>query len=597
MSQSTIQLRRVVEYSSFFVDESPIDICSTLKLYSRNMLVLMAAILSLHYGNICIPDEEQTLFSERSRKYIPYLNTLFKTYFKRFGLVEGQKVQVLTYRTSLELWRQIFAIRAEEFTNEIAENDVELLLFKVILSINEKLLNFKQRKDLYKLDELVFLNCFLTNDSNHYNIQAILQPQMYYFQQLVDFIPSSEVMTKATTVLFRKWGIDSWQQYYTTIVIIAHKTDKYYKSKANGLPIISPEWLELNKENGFLSPSLINHLSIDEEEYIPYIDENFSKKELNIDYRRFRSKPFVKLKDGSGYVVINNQLLCERLFNSLFFDFMPIINDSKKSCGFFDYNKDFIEKVLFRNTFYKCVPSVYYTYPSQKSGDTNELPHEPDFYARTKRGELILVECKAVKMNGECRDDGDYVRLLDELHEKIVLKTRNLDNSRKEYKGEPEPIGVGQLIHHIDSIEADNFQWDSNIPDAVIYYPLLVFEDVKLVQKGILSMVNRWFNEEVEKQKELDLRDISCRPVMVVSINTLYLYDKLLLKNGLTKVIDSFLKDNAVYDNCTGVYNLIETADFDEYLRKNPFHKAGDAVNWIKENNNRTRSRSSDDEC
>ena len=169
--------------------------------------------------------------------------------------------------------------------------------------------------------------------------------------------------------------------------------------------------------------------------------------------------------------------------------------------------------------------------------------------------------------------------------------------SRKEYKGEPEPIGAGQLIHHIDSIEADNFQWDSNIPDEVIYYPLLVFEDVKLVQKGILSIVNRWFNEEVEKQKELDLRDISCRPVMVVSINTLYLYDKLLLKKGLTKVIDSFLKDNAVYDNCTGVYNLLETADFDEYLRKNPFHKAGDAVNWIKEMiNNRTSSCLSDDE-
>lgn len=173
------------------------------------------------------------------------------------------------------------------------------------------------------------------------------------------------------------------------------------------------------------------------------------------------------------------------------------------------------------------------------------------------------MECKAVKMNGECRDDGDYLRLLDELHEKIVLKTRNLDKSRKDYKGEPEPIGVGQLIHHIDSIEADSFPWDSRIPDDVIYYPILVFENIKLVQKGILSIVNRWFNEEVEKKKDLDLKDISCMPVMVVSINTLYLYDELLLKKGLTNVIDSFLRDNAVYDDCTGEYNLIATADFD----------------------------------
>lgn len=77
-------------------------------------------------------------------------------------------------------------------------------------------------------------------------------------------------------------------------------------------------------------------------------------------------------------------------------------------------------------------------------------------------------------MNGECRDDGDYGRLLDELHEKIVLKTRNLDKTRKKTKKSPEPIGVGQLINHIDSIEADSFEWDINIPDEVSYYPILV---------------------------------------------------------------------------------------------------------------------------
>ena len=32
-----------------------------------------------------------------------------------------------------------------------------------------------------------------------------------------------------------------------------------------------------------------------------------------------------------------------------------------------------------------------------------------------------------IKMNGEIRDYADYDRLLDELHEKVVLKTRNLD--------------------------------------------------------------------------------------------------------------------------------------------------------------------------
>ena len=580
--QSTIRVRRVVEYSDFFFDESPIDVGATLRRYNRNTLIRTAAILSLHFGNICVPDNEYTLFSDISRKHIPHLNSLFKAYYKRIGMVEGQKVQILTYRTGLELWRNVFAIHAEEFTDEVAESDIEFLLFKVLLTINEKLVSFNERKELYKLDELIFLNGFLTNDSNNYDIQAVLQPQMYYFQQLVDFIPTNEVLSKASEKLLHDWGIDSWQPYYTTIVIIASESDKYYKKKENGVPIIRPQWLEENKESGFLSPALMEHLYIDEDEYIPCNDEDAVKKELNVDYRRFRSKPFVKMKkDGSGYVVINNQLLCERLFNSLYFDFLPLINKSKGSVGFFDYNKNFIEKVLFRDTFFKCLPSNCYTFPLRGDDRDQEDDYEPDFYVRTKCGELIIVECKAIKMNGECRDDGDYVRLLDELHEKIVLKTRNLDKTRKEYKGEPEPIGVGQLIHHIDSIEADTFQWDNNIPDDVSYYPILVFEDVKLVQTGILSMVNRWFIEEVEKKKELNLKDISCMPVMVVSINTLYLYDKLLQKRGFTNVIDSFIRDYAVYDEQDGIYHLPETADFDAYLRRNPFRKAGEAVKWI----------------
>lgn len=581
MKQTELEVRRIIEYSAFFVGDAPIDIRATLKHFNRNTLVRMAAILSLHYGNMSFPNKQNTLFSDSSKKHIPYINKLFQSYYNRIGLKQGQLVEVTTYRTGLELWRQIFAIPVEEFINDVEESDAELLLFKVILSINEKMVFFSHEKDMYKLDELIFLNGFLTNDSNNYELQTVLLPQLFYFFQLISFIPSNEVLNKATEVLFNKWGIVSWHQYYTTLFIIANQTDSYIKKQNNGVPIISKEWIEHNKQ--FLSLSLFEHLYIDEDEYIPYNDDEASKSELNIDYRRFRSNPLVKLKDGSGYVVINNQLICERLFNSLYFDFSPLINRGINSIGSFDYNKGFIEKVLFRNTFYNCLPSKCYTFPVKGDRDTQEKPKEPDFYARTKKGELIIVECKAVKMNGECRDDGDYGRLLDELHEKIVRKTRNLDPTRKKHKGDPEPIGVGQLIRHIDAIENDSFEWDKNIPDDVIYYPLLVFEDIKLVQKGILSMVNRWFYEEVKKEKVLSITDITCMPIMVTSIYTLFLQDKLLKTRGLTNVIDSFVAENAKKNHKTGQYLFSELADFDDYLRSNPFNKRSDMMRWHKQ--------------
>ena len=66
--QTTYHIRRVLEYSEFFKDASPIDIPATLKLYSRNTLLRMAAILSLHYGNMHVPDNERSLFSDCSKK-------------------------------------------------------------------------------------------------------------------------------------------------------------------------------------------------------------------------------------------------------------------------------------------------------------------------------------------------------------------------------------------------------------------------------------------------------------------------------------------------------------------------------------------------
>lgn len=580
--QTTCHIRKILEYSEFFKGEDPIDIPSTLKLFNRNTLVRMAAILSLHYGNMHIPDNEQSLFSESSKKHINHINDLFQSYYKKTGINPNEKVQIVTFRTGLELWRQIFSIRSEEFKDIIEDCDIEFTIFKVILTLNEKIVSFKKQEDVYKLDELMFLNGFLTNDTNNYSLKTVLQPQMYYFQLLVDYIPSNEVLSKATQILFNKWGINNWLQYLGTIVCLAYETDKYYQNKQTGLPIISLDKIKSNYDTKLFSPSLLENLSINEDEYIPYLyEENASKAELNVDYRRFRSKPFVKLKDGSGYLVINNQILCERLFNSLYFDFFPYINGKKESCGFFDYNKEFIEKVLFRQTFFKCLPTNCFSFPDCNLQELSEKPNEPDFYVRTKRAELIIVECKAIKMNGECRDDGDYIRLLDELHEKIVLKTRNLDKTRKMSGAQPKPIGIGQLINHIDSIEADSFEWDENIPDDVSYYPILVFEDVRLLQTGFLSILNRWYYEEIAKMPEMILTDMDCKPIIPVSINTLYLYDNHIHKKGLPNIIDLFIDRNATFDKLTGKYKINELAGFDDYLRKYPFNKSNDIEKWL----------------
>ena len=278
-------------------------------------------------------------------------------------------------------------------------------------------------------------------------------------------------------------------------------------------------------------------------------------------------------------------MLCERLFNSLFFDFSPLINGKDENIGFFNFNKDFTEKILFRNTMFQCIPEKTYTFPTRDFYNTKEDKDEPDFYAR-KNGNLLIMECKSIKMNGAIRDKGDYKQMMENLLNKLALKTYNIDPNRQEFKKQQKPIGIGQLVKHIDSIEADTFQWDANIPNDVAYYPILVLEDIRFFQPGLLSILNKNFIEVAKVFPDLELNDIAYRPVMAISINTLFLYDNLIRKRGLTNLIDAFLEKEATIDEY-GNYKLLPLADFDAYLRKNSFNKSviiGKRItDWLKD--------------
>ncbi|RGT34331.1 hypothetical protein DWX38_04925 [Bacteroides clarus] len=590
INMNGIEIKRVIEFSDFFPDESPLDITSVLKTFSRDTLVRMATLLSLQYGNMFFPNNEYTLFSHYSQKHMDFLNKQCSSYFKRIGLPSDGQVVLCTFRTSLELWRNIFAIKIEEFQATIASEDEELTLFKIILALNEKIFKFthslEPEKEMSSVEENIFLNSFLTNDCNNYDFQAILQTQIYYFKTLIDYIPKNPVLLKASERLLSQWGISSWKEYFSTILFLAHETEKYRVNNPKGIPVINVEQISKRDQTGYFSPTLIENLSIDENEFIPY-DENGNayQRDNNIDYRIFRSKPFVKLENSSDYVIVNIQLLCERLFNSLFFDFSPLINGKDENIGFFNFNKDFTEKILFRNTMFQCIPEKTYTFPTRDFYNTKEDKDEPDFYAR-KNGNLLIMECKSIKMNGAIRDKGDYKQMMENLLNKLALKTYNIDPNRQEFKKQQKPIGIGQLVKHIDSIEADTFQWDANIPNDVAYYPILVLEDIRFFQPGLLSILNKNFIEVAKVFPDLELNDIAYRPVMAISINTLFLYDNLIRKRGLTNLIDAFLEKEATIDEY-GNYKLLPLADFDAYLRKNSFNKSviiGKRItDWLKD--------------
>ena len=472
----------------------------------------------------------------------------------------------------------IFAIKPDEYRNIIAEEDAEFELFKVILTFNEKLAIFQHPQgDKLKFDELLFLHYYLLNDTNNYDFKSIMQAQTYYAYNFIKSCEEFDVLQNSKDMLFQKWGISSWRQYFGTLLYVANEVEQFRKKQLGGVFILKPEEIKKIDETGLISVSLIEKLSINEEEYIPFYDVDTESPELNVDYRAFRASPFIRLKGNKGYLITNIELVCERLYNSLYFDFMPFINVKNGSVGKFDFNKEFVEKKLFRNTVRKCLSSSCFTFPQVDS--EKEVVGEPDFYYRHKE-KIVIFECKAIKINGEIRDEGDGFRLFDDLREKIVRKNKELGSKGKLYAKKSKPKGIGQLIHHIVSIDEDTFAFDKDIPDEVTYYPILIFEDVRLLQPGLLSILNRWFVEEMSQLDEAQQILQGCMPVMALSINTLYLYDDLIKRRGLTNLIDIFVAKNSTIDE-NGNYIIYENSCFDSYLHLYRFYKNNEIGKWL----------------
>ena len=177
MNNCGIEIRRVVEYSALFPNEKPLDVIKVLKTFNRLEVIRCATLVSLHYGNMPFPNPEKTLFSKISDKHMKYLNGCFEKYFQRIRLPQNGKVQLVTNRTGLELFRLIFGIQPSEFKGTIKDEDKEFMLFKIITSLNEKIMSFQNGNNALKLDELTFLNSYLTNDLNNFiNIIKFIPP-------------------------------------------------------------------------------------------------------------------------------------------------------------------------------------------------------------------------------------------------------------------------------------------------------------------------------------------------------------------------------------------------------------------------------------
>lgn len=550
-------IQKILEFHDLFPEENDLDVRTLLTKYSREYVVRCCHVLCNNYGNAAfIPDTNNTFFSDVSTKHISNLNSRILRYFNATG---QNKICYCTIKTVLELMRIAFSIPIQEYRNDGQKEDSEYDLFRSVLMLNEQLMNFSHADQL-DLSTLLFSCYYVQNDIINQDTKYTFVRQVIHYKRLSEFLTNHPQCKNALNLFFQKMGIKSMDEYSKTWMSLVVLSMDYQKRKIKACPIF--DYYSLKDEDSLISKNVLDNLSIDITETIAYNAEDAESRDDNVDYRTFRSRPLVRIKEGQ-YLIYSLHLLLERLYSSLFFDIKDGFNNA-----FSFYNKEFVERRLFQLAGLAAL-SKYTSFflPSRVDVETLNTPIEekgqPDFYVREDYN-IILFECKAIRIKGEVKDKSDITELLDLLKEKLYQSTKNTDKSRKNKK-KPEDLGVKQLVNQMKLIDIDDFEFDKNIPDEVAYYPVLVLEDTHLVIPGISSIINSWYKDLIDKE----LPDQMCHPIVVMSINTLIRYQQIFSRFGFHKIFDYYYRKAVIYDKDGIHWSFDPLADFDIFIKEN----------------------------
>ena len=522
-----------VEYDSIFSGLTREKANDVMRMISRDNAVKLASLLKREYSGQPALKITQ-LLSSSDPHFVPlYLSV--KQFVERIGKERGAEVVVAFDNTPLELLRIACSIPPEEM-NEVSPlrtDELQWRITKLITQINQSLMEFKAPKvttnNVAKL--------LLVNDASYKDIhktelkgEFIIQPiQTILFFQLLE---SNKKYSGLLSAFCDYYGIASWKQYVKTIYSLALQSYE----KGNG--IYPEKMVEQNAE--FLTKSVIDRISIDANaEVLPYANADEYESEGNSDYREFKGRPLFKLSNGD-YVIHNQAILIDRLYQGLYFDFQYIADKLADKHPDIPnlFTSAFIEKTLFVGTVRDCICKCRYV-----AHDEDELAgiHQigqgelgyPDYMIKSKSNKsVILFECKDIRLNAWIKEQRDYDLLERELKNKIVSKTYNLDRAHRCHKDLPKPkrIGIGQLAGHAVSIRKKEFPWDSELREDVEIYPVLVIADNRLIYDGLPRLAQQWYQECLAAEG-IDNSQNEC-PLIMMSPLTFIKYKKCFLKHG-----------------------------------------------------------------
>ena len=556
-SGNTYEIVQLLEYSNIFPGKT-IDIREEIKCFSRDTLVKTVFILGRNFGKCMISDMHSHPFFSYKSKDVDERMYRISRYIKNNGR-QPNNVSYAGEKTFLELLKLTFSVHTSDEIDQYPSYLAEVKMFDLLLAINEqKVTKFKFSVNTSnELAKMLFVNQYSSSEFSNLNGKLTLVEQMYYARTFFEFITSREEYSDLYNYFLSLYGIVRWQDYYRTILMLG------VIGIEKGLNHIK---LSKCDTDSILDKNVLKQISKEKNSYI-----ETEVEDKNRDISIFRSKPLIHINNDE-YCPFCVQLMLYRLYNGIYFD---LLNSNfaykKKKCGLF-YKEIFVEKYLFDRTLLSCLNEcrISTCFPqtelieTQDFVDIEEENNQPDFYVR-EGNNVFIFECKAVKLNGELKTDSDVDNIMAEISNKLHSKVYTIQKGKVKYLNNPKPEGIGQLINHIISIENHSFKWDSCSSEDFVYYPILVLENREVAQNSLSSILNDWYQNDMART---GISNAKYRPVIVITIKTLFLYNYQFKKNGFNYYFDRYFKENLQQD-LNRKYSINPLCSFDSWMENN----------------------------
>lgn len=503
------KIAAVLEYSIVFPNEPKPDVDDVIMHMSRHTIINLVLVLTELYSSADISHIAR-FFSDKTA-----LTEIYSRIFRNCD--PNQEYIFLPLQTALRILRR--AVALPYVAEDRLSTETELDLFKVILYINEqevKVDNMPQR-----LVEMFFVQSVVMYTSNvtmtFHKERALLQA--YASFEFFNFIEAKIVddinLKQIYDAFLQQYGIDCGLDYIQTLFGICAMG----KMKVGRIPSSN------NDPDHILSRSLIDALSLDLMSHIS--DDSNHGRENNADYRTFRNKPLISDNNGDK-VVYWMEALIDRMYNSLYFDFIDINQRLQFNYPIRElFTNDFAEKHLFQGLMQRANGQSLY----KAKYNTTERENGKADYVLTRNNTTILYECKDIKIPGEIVESHDARLILDEYKNKLYQETYvTRHGGNREPTRNPRPKGVGQLIEYMKQVRNGDSYYE--VDRDCTLYPVLVLLDSKLLQRGFQQIADGWYEERADK-------NVNDKPLIVMSFITLIKSYPLFAKNGFEHTSDA----------------------------------------------------------